>query len=813
MKKRILSLVLCAALLLSLCLFMGAGVAVDAPATEDFVPAVNFTNAGPLLKPAQTAGPARVRAIAADNTGSGVQLSKTVTPDENSDAYTVRLEAYATGAQTTVVSTKPCDIVLVLDVSGSMDWCIEGGKNCDGKHATTDIDTSKTYYVLYRGDYYEVLYCTESHWNADHEPGWYYKGYAHKESNRLTPKTDSNPNGTQFYVQEASCTSRLSALKTAVGNFIDQVADKETDAVKHNISIVKFSGDKTDMIGNNTYTSGGYTYNYSQIVKNLTDAKTGQQELKNAVNALNAAGATRSDNGMEHAKNILSTVTRDSTKVVVMFTDGSPTERSDFSEDVANGAISAAKSLKDSGATVYTVGCLDGADGTPVTNFNGVSDVNKYMHLVSSNYKNAEKMSKPGTSTYPAGGKSYYLSAGNAEELKNVFQNISNQVGGSDTELTSSSVLKDAVTPYFEIPGGTSAQITLKTAACTGAANGKLTFGAETVAPGNVAASVSGNTVSVTGFDYSANWCGSRTDADGNITYGGQKLIVEFKIQPTDTFLGGNGVQTNVGTDDGIYASSEAGKEPVEKFAPQNVDVPVKAVVPQATNTAIYLGETTNLQERVTTDVSQLDGENNKYVNVTYTVKDENGVTVGTYTVPAGSSSGTWVWSDPANGGTVSPEQTTTYTVTCTVSPTQSGTYESVSEDATFTITVNTCSLTISKAVTGDGANQNQTFVFDVKDSTGKLVTTIVLKNNESKTITGLAVGTYTVTEDTNWSWSYDVLGGNNKTATLSSTTTSATVAVTNHYNSHNWLTSIADVINKWVSATQIQQIPALETN
>ena len=130
-----------------------------------------------------------------------------------------------------------------------------------------------------------------------------------------------------------------------------------------------------------------------------------------------------------------------------------------------------------------------------------------------------------------------------------------------------------------------------------------------------------------------------------------------------------------------------------------------------------------------------------------------------------------------------------------------------------FLCHVKTCSLTISKAVTGDGANQNQTFVFDVKDSTGKVVTTIVLKNNESKTITGLAVGTYTVTEDTNWSWSYSIVGDNNKTAALSGTTPSATVAVTNHYNSHNWLTSIADVINKWVSATEIQQIPAPETN
>lgn len=724
MKKRILSLVLCAALLLSLCLFMGAGMAGDAPATEDFVPAVNFTNAGPLLKPAQTAGPARVRAIAADNTGSGVQLSKTVTPDANSDTYTVRLEAYATGAQTTVVSTKPCDIVLVLDVSGSMD------------------DPMSRY--------------------------------------------DS--------------TKRLTALKNAVNEFIDQVADKETDTVKHNISIVKFSGDKTDKVGNDTYRSGRYTYNYSQIVKNLTDAKTGQQELKNAVNALQAAGATSADYGMEHAQTVLAGARSDATKVIVMFTDGEPNRFSGFDQNVADAAIYAAKQLKDSGATVYTVGCMDGANGTPVTSWHGVKDVNKYMHLVSSNYKNAESMSTPGASTYPDGGKSYYLSAGNAEELKNVFQNISNQVGGSDAELTSSSVLKDAVTPYFEIPDGTKAQITLKTADCTGAANGKLTFGAETPAPDNVTATVSGNTVSVTGFDYKDNWCGSHSG-----TYSGKKLIVEFKIQPTDAFLGGNGVQTNVGTDDGIYESNEAGKKPVEKFAPQQVDVPVKAVTPNATNTSIYLGQKTNLEDRVITDIPQLDRVNNAYVDVTYTVTDENKQIVGTYTVPAGktSSEGSWSW---PNGSEVQPDKTTTYTVTSTSTPSTGDKAKTADDETTFTITVNTCSLTISKNVTGDGANQNQTFVFDVKDSAGKLVTTIVLKGGEQKTITGLAVGTYTVTEDTNWSWSYSIVDGNNKTAALSGTMPSATVAVTNHYDSHNWLTSIADVINTWISGSAAQK-------
>lgn len=760
MKKRILSLVLCAAMLLSMCLFMGAGVTADTADTVDTTETadaaetaniVSFTNAGPLVKPEQTAGPARVRAIAANDTGSGVQLDKTVTKDENSDTYTVRLEAYATGAQTTVVSTKPCDIVLVLDVSGSMD------------EKMSQYDRTK----------------------------------------------------------------KLTALKNAVNNFIDQVAAKETDGVTHRISIVKFAGKTTDKVGNDTYNETQWvgfpipvpvtnTYNYSQIVTDLTDAKDGQSTLKSAVNALKAAGATRADFGMKHAQTVLKDARSDATKVVVMFTDGEPTSGSEFESPVANAAISAAKELKAGGATVYTVGCMDGANGTPVTDINGVSKVNKYMHLVSSNYKNATKMDDPGAATYPENkNESYYLTAKTAAELENAFESINKQTGGSKTELTSTAVLKDAVTPYFEIPGGAAAQVTLKTANCNGADdNGKLTFDAETEAPSGVAATVSGNTVSVTGFDYSANWCGPRTDAAGSTTYSGQKLIVEFKIRPTDTFLGGNGVQTNVGTDDGIYAPGET--TPVEKFQPQQVDVTVKAVSPVATGTEIYRGEKTNLADRVTTNIPQLNCVNNAYVDVTYTVKDENGTVVGTYTVPAGNSSGTWVWSEAASDGTVAPEQTTTYKVTCTVSPTQSGKYERVSKDATFTITVKTCSLTISKKVTGDGANPNQTFVFDVEDSTGKVVTTIVLKDGEQKTITGLAVGDYTVVEDTNWSWSYTPDKGGKADFKLSGTTPNGEAEITNHYEKHDWLTSIVDVINKWTAKDNIDNtghVPGSGTN
>ncbi len=754
MKKRILSLVLCAVMLLSMCLFMGAGVTADTADTVDTTETadaaetaniVSFTNAGPLVKPEQTAGPARVRALAA-NDNSGVQLDKTVTKDENSDTYTVRLEAYATGAQTTVVSTKPCDIVLVLDVSGSMD------------EAMSQYDSTK----------------------------------------------------------------KLTALKNAVNNFIDQVADKETaDGVKHQISIVKFSGNKTNDVGNDTYwdTYRGrrYEYNYSQVVKNLTDAATGKAELKEAVNALRAAGSTRADYGMEHAQSILSSRSddrKDATKVVVMFTDGKPTSVQDFNTSVANGAISAAKTLKDSGATVYTVGCMSGADASRVDNINKLSNtnVNKYMHLVSSNYKNATKMDDPGAATYPENeNESYYLTAKTADELDNAFESINKQTGGSKTELTSTAVLKDAVTPYFAIPDGASAQVTLKTASCTGAdSNGTLTFGAETAEPSGAAATVSDNTVSVTGFDYSANWCGPRTDAAGNTTYSGQKLIVEFKIRPTDAFLGGNGVQTNVGTDDGIYAPGET--TPVETFQPQSVDVTVKAVEPETTGIEIYLGEETNLADRISTAIPQLDGTNNAYVDVTYTVKDENGTVVGTYTVFAGSSEGTWAW---ANGSNVKPDKTTTYTVTSTSTPKTGDMTNTASVEKQFTITVKTCSLTITKTVTG-GGDPNQTFVFNVMKD-GKVVTTVVLKAGQSTTITGLSVGDYTVVEDTAWSWSYTADKDGKADVTLDKAHQYyGEAGITNTYVKHDWLTSIVDVINKWKTKDNIDNtkgVPGPGTN
>ena len=251
----------------------------------------------------------------------------------------------------------------------------------------------------------------------------------------------------------------------------------------------------------------------------------------------------------------------------------------------------------------------------------------------------------------------------------------------------------------------------------------------------------------------------------------------------------------------------------IKAFDVPTQDVEVKSITPTADDKSIYLGDSANLQELVHQNAT-FDGTNNAFVDVTYTVKDENGTVVGTYTVPAGSSSGTWVWSDPASNGTVAPEQTTTYKVTCTVSPTQTGTYVDVEKPAEFTITVNTCSLTITKTVTG-GGDPNQTFVFNVMKD-GKLVTTVVLKAGTSTTITGLAVGDYTVAEDTAWSWRYTAENGGEAAVTLSSTKPNGEAGITNTYVKHDWLTSIVDVINKWTAKDNIDNtghVPGSGTN
>ena len=300
----------------------------------------------------------------------GLYMRKTLDKIDKDGKGTITLETYVKGKIET--SSTPMDIVLVLDVSGSMDDPIS--------------------------------------------------------------RTDR--------------TKKINALKSSVNSFIDSVStDASKNDVDHKISIVKFAGDKTDKVGNDKYREGRYTYNYSQIVQNLTDVRNGGAKgLKDKVDSLSPAGATAAHYGMELANTEISKSTSaDRNRVVIMFTDGKPTTYDGFDPKVANGAIAASKGMKDKGVSVYTIGMFNGADNSDVTY--GTSNVNKYMHYVSSNYPKAVNLDDyPGSR---AAGSSFYKTAKTASELNVIFEEISSE--SKDTELDESTIIKDVMSNYFEV--------------------------------------------------------------------------------------------------------------------------------------------------------------------------------------------------------------------------------------------------------------------------------------------------------------------------------------------------------------------------
>lgn len=468
----------------------------------------------------------------------GLELRKIYDPSTG----LLTLEAYATGSTTTTTSTAPVDIVLVLDVSGSMD------KNIVSYTYTAAYNprsNSTYYYQDANGQYQQAYYCSDcSGWyTEEHSNGFLGFGKYHGGT-RLTPKTSADSTGTQFYTRTESTAKKIAALKSAVNGFIDSVNER---APASRIALVKFGGEINNTIGNDTYRfeASGYnsaTINYTQIVKGLTAASS-TSELKGAVNSLTAAGFTPAHLGMQLAKKIIDedTVT-ERQKVVVMFTDGEPNgmngEYDGFVADAANSAISNSKAIKDKGATVYTIGCFN-------KTYADTSDVGKYMNYVSSNYPNATSMTNAGTKA----SDNFYKTVGSTADLDAIFQEISQTAGGATLTLGSETVLKDVVSEYFDLPENASSMITAQSYSCTGFdADGHPTW-SNTPDAASYAVKVDGKNVSVTGFDYSANWVGKDTTT-GVMHTPGKKLVVTIPIEDNGTGMGT--VPTN-GTDSAVY--------------------------------------------------------------------------------------------------------------------------------------------------------------------------------------------------------------------------------------------------------------------
>lgn len=518
-------------------------------------------------------------------TKDGLVMSKTIKKGENGQ-FLLTLEAYATGSTTTTTSTKPVDIVLVLDVSGSMDPAVSNNDNDyirDYDYTPVyDLNARSTYYYQdANGQYQQAYYCDGKYWDwgteSHHTPGWYSENHQNNLGNcqgetgtRLTPKTsasDADTSHTQFYTRtEKSKTAKITALKTAVNAFIDNVAKESPDS---SIAIVKFAGESTDAIGDDTHTeyhnNTSAECNFTQIVKKLTTVDAaGATELKEAVNKLAAKGPTSADRGMEHAKNIIqSDPNKDRQKVVVMFTDGAPTHWNggDF-DTVANGAIAASKSIKEAGATVYTIGCF----GTTPS-----SDTDTYMNYVSSNYPNATSMTSGGAKADPA---NYYKTVSSAADLNNIFQDISHTIGGTTVTLGSTSVLRDVISDSFTLPEGyKDGDIKAYSVSCTGKNGDTYTWDSTHDTEYTATVAADKKTINVTGFDYAANWV-DQHGVNGSQSHG-KKLVVQIPIVPETKAYGD--CDTN-GPASGIYADSAA-EEPVQTFPSPKVYIPYFTVV------------------------------------------------------------------------------------------------------------------------------------------------------------------------------------------------------------------------------------------
>lgn len=872
MKKRILSLVLCAALLLSLCLFMGAGAAEDTTAegsvetTETVVStsgAPEFQSVGPFMTyfpGSSTVRKAPVLRAAAKDTPDGasnaVDVTKTATATNVKDAagnpiYQIDLTAAA--KSNIVTHTKACDIVLVLDRSGSMNFSLSGSK-----------DGSK-----------ERVKALQASVNAF-----------------LTTIQKSSPDSRVAIVSYASDVTIDSGTKTASGALIPVTADNTV-----NSALTQIVSDLS------TRCDGG------------TQSGMGMQQ---AVNIFNSVSASDSN--------------YDNTRVTVLFTDGEPGNYGGWKGenegyDVAQQSVHWSVILKHAkgdtvnmqtnvenqnffgqrfqewlwspkygvsnyedfqkgsankddwnwtgcGSTVYCVGL--GLKASEGKDSDGCK-VNEYMYRVSSHRPDGSHVDNNRVNEWELGTDSweglytdartrnhengYYLTTDNAAELQRIFTQIAQQTGEAVKDVT----IRDEISESF-VP-------------CDAAGNAynvgdTITLNGKT---GTVRQDANGN--------YYIEWTNvtltpEQVDSNKVVTKPAETFQSTLYVKPRDGFLGGNNVPTN-GSGSGVYTA--AGNQ-IKPFPQPEVNVPIKMGAFEAQTRNIYYGNAAPTLPELST-ATPLEAWQTRYVTITRTSNtDVSNTTDGEYavtvTVTPGAAKetsagapaiaqtttvhsvvhvykpeitfndsrinygatadyrnngGAVVWKhdgdvaeaesmtgeapvltyayDPAaaafkkdtyvNVTVTSDKDTATTKISDAVTfvHTADTVFPGCSFDSTkgqFIVHINVFDLTIQKtAKAGTTIDQNQTFVFKVKNNDNGKTMEIVITGEGQKTVKGLPMGSYTITEDTGWSWQYRPTEPTQK---ITVSETSKTVTFENETAPTNWLTSLAKALNVWSS-------------
>lgn len=482
---------------------------------------------------------------------NGLYMNKTVNDAHNE----LTLEAFVTGKSQTQIAKVPVDTALVLDVSGSMKEYITVGS----KDNTTSLDT------LYGGaegiyEYNSSIFAWRDMRYNTETGKWQYDGGEFLWFGHEWKDLDRSNWGSQDIR-----ITKLNALKIATKHFIDSASANSDPANPNQISIISYATEST-------------------VVKPLTSVSAAD-ELKSAIDALSADGGTCSDQGMANAKSVLADKTRK--RVAIMFTDGNPGLHGDFDCSdclkVANNTISTSREMKKDGVIVYTVGCFASKPASG-------SNSDNYMNFTSSNYPNATSLTVGGEKAKDA---KYYSVAATSTELTDIFESISQETGGATYQLTSSAVVQDVISEYFDLPADTTKDdIHVYTQAFTGTnADGSRTWGSRTAYNAAVELDATAKKLRVSNFDFSENWVGFHTTVQGLQEARGRKLVIVIPIEPIMDNCWGTDLPTNKEDESGIYV----GENPVAPFPVPTVDYPYYEIVhvkQNADGTLSYTGDT-----------------------------------------------------------------------------------------------------------------------------------------------------------------------------------------------------------------------------
>lgn len=528
----------------------------------------------------------------------GVATTKTVTAQDEDGNYTIKLETWAEGETAVVEKATPVDVILVLDVSGSMDYS-KGTPTRVNEYVTYDdvLSGNNTFFVL-NGNNYERVYARSTNYYGQ----TYYQLYRYPANPQAVVNWTTNRNqcrSNQLYVG----TSRMQELQKAVGEFIDDIErddhqDKEGNErprLGNRISIIKFASNTTNTVGNSTYEDGNYVLNYSQIVMNLTKVEGNTDAMKAAVNGFQSMGGTQAGYGMNHAVRALANADATHNKVVVFFTDGDPDDNRAAIGNANNGGTNAYRVKNALGAVVYTIGMFTTSPAPNGTTYN-------YLNYVSSNYPQAT-VSNNGNMTAGTGSdKGYYQDASGNVNLTDIFKSISQGIGGSETTVAESTQIRDVVSSSFTIPEGFDADDVViysvrakKQASLAWDDNSRQDYTPAADQADAVSAVIDEQDglkrLVLTGFDFSkadtpegsnsgnGNWVGERfTEADGHF-YAGAKLVVEFKIREIEEATGGAGTNTNTG-ESGVWVLQEDGTyKNINHYVIPHTTLPVNIVI------------------------------------------------------------------------------------------------------------------------------------------------------------------------------------------------------------------------------------------